>query len=255
VSDLLYEVRDRIALITFNRPEARNALSIETVALLAEASSAVKEDDQVLVAVITGAGTDAFCAGGDLGELLPALTDGHLEILVPEPTQRFFSNVYKPVIAAVNGHCLAGGFEILLGTDLRVASETATFGLPEVRWGLVPGAGTHVRLPAQAPWAIAMQLMLTGESIDARRAYEVGLVNELRPQAEALPRAIELAERIARNAPLAVQTAKEIAQRALGHERGFALEWALQHRVLMSQDAQEGPRAFVAGRRPQFEGR
>jgi enoyl-CoA hydratase len=255
VSDLLYEVRDRIALITLNRPKAHNALSIEAVILLADASRAVQEDDQVLVAVITGAGTDAFCAGGDLGELLPALTDGHLDILVPEPTQRFFSTVYKPVIAAVNGHCLAGGFEILLGTDLRVASETAKFGLAEVRWGLVPGAGTHVRLPAQVPWAIAMQLLLTGESIDARRAYDIGLVNEVCPQAEVLPRALELAERIASNAPLAVQTAKEIVHRALGHEQGFALEWALQHRVLNSQDAQEGPRAFMAGRRPHFEGR
>jgi enoyl-CoA hydratase len=255
MSDLLYEVHERIALITFNRPSAHNALSIEAVELLAEASRAIQEDDHVLAAVITGAGAEAFCAGGDLGELLPALTDGHLEILVPDPTQRFFSNVYKPVIAAVNGLCIAGGFEILLGTDLRVASETASFGLAEVRLGLVPGAGAHVRLPAQVPWAIAMQLLLTGETVDAQRAYEVGLVNELRPQAEVLPRAIELAERIASNAPLAVQTAKEIAQRALAHERGFALEWALQHRVLRSQDAQEGPRAFIAGRRPQFEGR
>ncbi|HEY1507709.1 MAG TPA: enoyl-CoA hydratase-related protein [Solirubrobacteraceae bacterium] len=255
MSDLLYEVHERIALITLNRPGAHNALSIETVELLAEASRAIQEDDRVLAAVITGAGDEAFCAGGDLAELLPALTDGHLEILVPEPTQRFFSNVYKPIIAAVNGLCIAGGFEILLGTDLRVASETASFGLAEVRWGLVPGAGAHVRLPAQVPWPIAMQLLLTGETIDAQRAYEVGLVNEIRPQAEALPRAIELAERIAVNGPLAVQTAKEIAQRALGHERGFALEWGLQHRVLNSQDAQEGPRAFIAGRRPQFEGR
>jgi enoyl-CoA hydratase len=255
MSDLLYEVHERIALVTFNRPSAHNALSLETVELLAEASRAIREDDDVLAAVITGAGTEAFCAGGDLAELLPALTGGHLEILVPEPTQRFFSTVYKPVIAAVNGLCIAGGLEILLGTDLRIASETASFGLAEVRWGLVPGAGAHVRLPAQVPWAIAMQLLLTGDTIDAQRAYEVGLVNEVRPQAEALPRAIDLAERIAGNAPVAVQTAKEIAQRALGHERGFALEWALQHRVLRSQDAQEGPRAFIAGRRPQFEGR
>jgi enoyl-CoA hydratase/carnithine racemase len=255
MSDLLYEVLDRVALITFNRPRAHNALSIEAVTLLAEASQSVQEDDQVLAAVITGAGTEAFCAGGDLGELLPELTDGHLDILVPEPRERFFSNVYKPVIAAVNGLCIAGGFEILLGTDLRVASETAKFGVAEVRWGLVPGAGAHVRLPAQVPWAIAMQLLLTGEPIDAQRAYDVGLVNEVCPPAAVLPRALELAERIARNAPLAVQTAKEIVHRSLGHERGFALEWALQQRVLSSQDAREGPRAFVAGRRPRFEGR
>jgi enoyl-CoA hydratase len=255
MSDLLYEVHDRIALITLNRPDARNALSIEAVELLAEASRAVREDDDVLAAVITGAGDQAFCAGGDLRELLPALTAGHLEIIVPEPTRRFFSDVYKPVIAAVNGLCIAGGFEILLGTDLRVADEDAVFGLAEVCWGLVPGGGSHVRLPAQVPWPVAMQLLLTGDTIDAHRAYEVGLVNEVRPRGEVLPRALELAARIARNGPLAVRTAKEIAVRALGHEPGFTLEWAMQDRVLRSRDAREGPRAFQSRRPPRFEGR
>ena len=255
MSDLLYEVRDRVALVTLNRPTAHNALSIEMVRLLAEASRRWREDDNVLAAVITGAGDAAFCAGGDLGELLPALTDGRLEIVLPEPTRRFFSDVYKPVIAAVNGLCIAGGFEILLGTDLRVATEASVFGVAEVRWGLVPGAGTHVRLPAQVPWPIAMQLLLTGDTIGARRAYEIGLINEIRSPAEVLPRAYELAERIARNGPLAVRTAKEIAVRALEHESRFALEWALQNRVLRSEDAKEGPRAFRERREPRFEGR
>jgi enoyl-CoA hydratase len=255
MSDLLYEVRNRVALITLNRPDAHNALSIEMVGLLAEASRDLLEDDEVLAAVITGAGGAAFCAGGDLGELLPALTDGQLDIVLPEPTRRFFSDVYKPVIAAVNGLCIAGGFEILLGTDLRVAAEGAAFGVAEVRWGLVPGAGTHVRLPAQVPWPIAMQLLLTGDTIDAGRAYEVGLINEIRSPGEVLPRAFELAERIARNGPLAVRTAKEIAVRALEDESRFALEWALQNRVLRSEDAKEGPRAFRERRKPQFQGR
>lgn len=255
MSDLIYEVHDRIALITLNRPDAHNALSIQAVELLAEASRTVRDDDGVLAAVITGAGSTAFCSGGDLAELLPAVTGGRLDILVPDPTRRFFSDVYKPVIAAVNGLCIAGGFEIMLGTDLRVAADDAVFGLAEVRWGLVPGAGTHVRLPAQVPWAIAMQLLLTGKPIDAARAYEVGLVNEVRPQPEVLPRALELAERIARNAPLAVRTAKEIAVRALAHEPGFALEYELQGPVLRSEDAREGPRAFRERRRPRFEGR
>jgi enoyl-CoA hydratase len=255
MSDLLYEVRDRVALITLNRPKAHNALSIEMVRLLAEVSCDLREDDEVLAAVITGAGDAAFCAGGDLGELLPALTDDQLEIVLPEPTQRFFSDVYKPVIAAVNGLCIAGGFEILLGTDLRIATEESMFGVAEVRWGLVPGAGTHVRLPAQVPWPIAMQLLLTGDAIGAQRAYEVGLINEIRSPVEVLPRAFELAELIARNGPLAVRTAKEIAVRALEHESRFALEWALQKRVLRSEDAKEGPRAFRERRKPKFEGR
>jgi enoyl-CoA hydratase len=255
MSDLLYEVRDRVALITLNRPKVHNALSIEMVGLLAETSRDLRDNDDVLAAIITGAGDTAFCAGGDLSELLPVLTDGQLEIVLPEPTRRFFSDVYKPVIAAVNGLCVAGGFEILLGTDLRVATEESVFGVTEVRWGLVPGAGTHVRLPAQVPWPIAMQLLLTGDTIGARRAYEVGLINEIRSPGEVLPRAFELAERIARNGPLAVRTAKEIAVRALEHESRFALEWGLQERVLRSEDAKEGPRAFAERRKPQFEGR
>jgi enoyl-CoA hydratase len=255
MSDLLYEVRDRVALITLNRPEVHNALSIEMVRLLADASRELHEDDDVLAAVITGAGDVAFCAGGDLGELLPAVTDGQLDILLPEPTRRFFSDVYKPIIAAVDGLCIAGGLEILLGTDLRIASEDSVFGVAEVRWGLVPGAGTHVRLPAQIPWPIAMQLLLTGDTIGARRAYEVGLINEIRPSAEVLQCAFDLAERISRNGPLAVRTAKEIAVRALGHESRFALEWGLQHRVLRSEDAREGPRAFQERRKPMFSGR
>jgi enoyl-CoA hydratase len=174
---------------------------------------------------------------------------------VPDPTKRFFSDVFKPVIAAVNGLCIGGGFEILLGTDLRVASSAASFGLGEVRWGHIPGAGSHVRLPSQVPWAIAMQLILTARPIDAARAYEVGLVNEIAEPGDVVERAMALAGQIARNAPLAVQTAKEIAVRALGHERGFQLERVLNERVANSDDAKEGPRAFTEKRPPEYTGR
>ncbi len=144
---------------------------------------------------------------------------------------------------------------MLQGTDLRIAVEHATFGLGEVRWGLIPTGGSHVRLPRQIPWAVAMELLLTGESIDARRAYEIGLVNRVVPANELMPTAIELAERICRNGPLAVRTAKEIAVRALEQESGFVLEKALGARVLASEDAVEGPRAFVEKRKPRFKGR
>jgi enoyl-CoA hydratase/carnithine racemase len=144
---------------------------------------------------------------------------------------------------------------MLLGTDLRIAADSAVFGLPEVRWGLIPGGGSHVRLPQQVPWAFAMQLLLTGDHVPASRAYEVGLVNEVLPPGRVLERALELARRLARNGPLAVSAAKEIAVRALGNEPRFALEYAINRQVLASHDAAEGPRAFLEKRDPEYLGR
>jgi enoyl-CoA hydratase len=253
--DVTYAVDGGIATITLDRPEAHNALTVHMVRRFAEAGAAAQADDGVRVVVVTGAGDRAFCAGGDLGELIPRLTAGELEILTPDPTKRFLSDVDKPVVAAVNGLCLAGGLELLLGTDLRIASAGAIFGLPEVRWGLVPGGGSHVRLPQQVPWAFAMQLLLTGDHVDARRAHEVGLVNEVLPPGEVLARARAIAGGIARNGPLAVRAAKEIAVRALANEPRFALEYALNARVVSSQDAREGPLAFVEKRDPIYQGR
>lgn len=254
--EVLYDVDGPVGVITLNRPAAANSLTARSLELLRELSAAAQRDDAVRALVVTGAGEHAFCTGGDLTELMPAVSgDGGLDLVVPDPSKRFLSDVFKPVVAAVNGLCIAGGLELMLGTDLRVAADTARFGLAEVRWGQIPGAGSHVRLPAQVPWAIAMQLLLTGEPIGAQRAYEVGLVNEVVAPAAVRDRAMEVAHAIARNAPLAVQTAKEIAVRALGHERGFALERALNERVTRSADAQEGLRAFADKRTPEFHGR
>lgn len=250
-----YTVDDAVATLTLDRPHAHNALTVRMLQELAAASDAAQRDDAVRAVVITGAGDRAFCAGGDLAELIPRLTAGELEILIPDPTKRFLSDVDKPVIAAVNGLCVAGGFEILLGTDLRITAETAVFGLPEVRWGLIPGGGTHVRLPQQVPWAFAMQLLLTGDHVSAQRAYEVGLVNEVVPAPEVLPRALHLAERLSRNGPLAVRAAKQIAVRALGNDARFVLEHAINQRVVASSDAREGPRAFTEKRDPSYTGK
>jgi enoyl-CoA hydratase len=222
---------------------------------LAQATEAARHDNEVRAIVLTGAGEMAFSAGGDLGELIPRLTKGELEILIPDPSKRFFSDVFLPVIAAVNGLCLAGGFEILLGTNIRIAAEHAVFGLPKVRWGLVPGGGTHVRLPQQVPWPIAMQLLLTGDHIDGQRAAAYGLVNEVVPAGQVFSRAMEVARAIARNAPVAVRTAKEIAVRALGNEPRFALELALNECVLRAEDALEGLRAFIEKRSPTYRNR
>jgi enoyl-CoA hydratase len=252
---LRYEVDGAIATIVLDRPERHNALTIDSVEALAACSREAQEDDAVRVIVLTGAGDRAFCVGGDLEEFLPRMTDGELSLLLPDPSKRFFSDVFKPVVAAVNGLCIGGGLELLLGTDIRVASEEAVFGLGETRWGVIPGAGAHVRLPGQIPWAIAMQLLLTAEPIGAQRAFEVGLVNELAAPADVLERAMAIAATIARNAPVAVQTAKEIAVRALAHEQAFALEYALNERVLRTEDAREGPRAFVEKREPRYRAR
>jgi enoyl-CoA hydratase len=251
---VLYERHGAVALISFNRPHKLNAFDIETLELFESRCRGAAEDDDVLAVVITGEGDRAFSAGGDLQELIPRISAGDFDV-VKDSTKRFLSDCFKPVVAAVNGICTAGGLEILLGTDIRIASERATFGLGEVRWGVVPGAGSHVRLPLQVPWAIAMQLLLTGDPIDARRAYEVGLVNEVVPHGTERERALALADRLTHNGPLAMRTAKEIAVRALDLEPGFVVEHALTGRVMRSEDAKEGPRAFIERRPPEFTGR
>ncbi len=251
---ILYEKRDHIAIVTINRPEVMNSLTREMLTGLDAAFEDFNAEPELWVAILTGAGRKAFSAGMDLKEAIPLITSGD-EMGYEDHTKRQFSDVFKPIIAAVNGHCVAGGMEMLQGTDLRIAAEHATFGLGEVRWGIIPTGGSHVRLPRQIPWAVAMELLLTGEPIDARRAYDIGLVNRVVPFDDLLPSALELAEKICKNGPLAVQTAKEIAVRSLAQESGFVLEKALGARVLQSEDAREGPRAFTEKRPPRFTGR
>src|SRR3972149_5693953 len=187
------------------------------------------------VAVVTAAGDKSFSSGMDLKEAIPLLQSGD-ELGYEDHTKRPFSDVFKPIIAAVNGFCIAGGMEFLQGTDLRIAAEHATFGLGEVRWGIIPTGGSHVRLPRQIPWAVAMELLLTGRSLDARRAPDLGLVNKVVPLDQLMPTALKWAETICKNGPLAVRTAKEIAVRAFGLEAGFVLEKALGARVMNSED-------------------
>ncbi len=253
-STVLFEKREHVAIVTINRPEAMNALTKEMLLGIDRAFAEIERDDDLWVSILTAAGDKAFCCGMDLKEAIPAMTGGD-SLGYDDPTKRQFTDVFKPIIAAINGLCIAGGLETILHTDLRIASENARFGLGEVRWGLVPAGGSHVRLPQQVPWAIAMQLLLTGETIDARRAYEAGLVNEVVPRERLLPCALDWAAKICRNGPLAVRTAKEIAVRALGLERGFVLEKALAAKVFASEDAREGPQAFAEKRPPRFKGR
>jgi len=249
-----YEVSDRVAVVTVDRPDAMNSLTKEMLGALDAVFADFNADDDLWVAILTAAGDRAFCTGMDLKEAIPLLTSGD-ELGYEDHTKRQFSDVFKPIIGAVNGHCIAGGMEMLVGTDIRVAAEHATFGLGEVRWGLVPAGGSHIRVPRQIPWAVAMELLLTGDPIDAQRAYEIGLVNRVVPSEELMPTALDIAARICRNGPLAVRTSKQIAVRALGLEQGFVLEKALAAKVFSSEDAKEGPQAFKEKRPPEFKGR
>jgi len=253
-STMLYEKRDRIAIVTINRPEAMNAFTPEMLHAMDAAFAEFNSDPDVWVAILTAAGEKSFCTGMDLKAAIPMMQTGD-ELGYTDHTKRPFSDVFKPIIAAINGYCIAGGMEFLQGTDLRIAAEHATFGLGEVRWGIIPTGGSHIRLPRQIPWAVAMELLLMGRPISAKRAYDIGLVNEVVPADQLMPTALKWAETICKNGPLAVRTAKEIAVRALSLEPGFVLEKAIGARVFASEDAKEGPRAFAEKRAPRFIGR
>jgi len=264
---LRYDKHAGIATITFDRPEARNALTPEMICRLADAFMDFAADDDLRVAILTGSGDKAFCAGGDLGLTLPLMTGARAPAddwdrrVIDDPRVAAASQLRgfaldKPVIAAVNGACLAAGTELLLATDIRVASERATFGLPEVTRGLVPFAGSMVRLPRQIAWSQAMELMLTGATITAQEAHRIGLVNHVVAAADLMAKAGEIAQRIARNGPLAVRAIKRtaLATSGIDLDAAYRLEDAAWHTVLASDDAKEGPRAFIEKRPPRFTG-
>ena len=262
---LLLSAQDNVATITFNRPEARNALTPEMLCRFADALEACDADSSVRAIILTGAGDQAFCAGGDLAQTLPLLTGARSSVddwdrrVLKEPAVAGMLGLHidKPVIAAINGFCLAAGMELMLATDIRIAAAHASFGLPEVRHGLIPFAGALARLPRQIPHCVAMEIVLGGAPIGAAEAYRVGLVNHLMPGAEVLARATEIARRIARNGPVAVRHAKRTMNAASGRplEEGLALEQDSKQAVLATQDAREGPRAFMEKRPPCFTGR
>jgi enoyl-CoA hydratase len=259
VSKVLYDTKGSIARITINRPEAMNAFDLETAGLIGERLRQFDGDPALRVAIITGAGDKAFCAGADLKKMHGGSHAGGIEELWDLDRQNRLGqrlHVVKPVIAAINGYCLAGGLEFALGCDLRIASTNASFGCPEVRWSILHGFGA-MRLPHTVGMSMAMEMLLTGERIDARRAYEIGLVSRLVEPAALLTTAEQMAERISQNGPLAIRVTKELAWRGL-HEhpddmlRFYAAVTALIHET---EDAKEGPRAFSEKRTPQFKNR
>ncbi|MBX3093751.1 MAG: enoyl-CoA hydratase/isomerase family protein [Cryobacterium sp.] len=255
---IVYEVREKVAVITLNNPDRYNAVTPEMRTGIRAAFAEANADDDVWVILFQAVGDKAFCAGADLGSTVKNLTatpETQLREVVPDPTKRHFSDVFKPIIAAVNGICTAGGLEMLQGTDIRIASENARFGLGEVKWGIVPLGGSHVRLPRQIPWAVAMELLLTGDMIGAERAREIGLVNEVVPIDQVRERAFELAVRLTKNGPLALRTAKESVVRSLALDAAFANDFYTAQRVFYSEDAKEGPAAFKEKRDPQYKNR
>lgn len=256
---ILFERRGRVAVVTINRPDAMNAIDPETNAELESAWQDFERDPELLVGVLTGAGDRAFSAGADLKTLIPLQREQARRREAPEwnfggITRGARSS--KPIVAAVNGHCLAGGLEMALACDIRLCSPNATFGLAEVRWAIIPGAGGTQRLPRAVPLGLALEMILSGNSIDAGEALRVGLVNRVVPLPDLVSEAVRLAETIASRGPLAVRAAKRAVLEGLnlGIEAGLELEAELFEQLMHTEDAVEGPRAFAEKRPPRFRG-
>lgn len=259
-----FECVGTVAILTIDRQSVHNAIDSETSQALIEAWIRFRDADELRVAILTGAGERAFCAGADLrgvGDFYRKLTSAErLRRAALTPGLGGITRnlvIDKPILAAVNGYCLAGGLEVALACDLRLASENATFGLPEVTRGIVPGAGGTQRLPRLIGPERALDLILTGRRIDAREAERLGLVTRVVPLADLRDEALSLAQSIAENAPLAVRAAKAAVWHGLDLplEEGLRLEQLLAEPVRQSEDAQEGPRAFLEKRKPEFKGR
>ena len=256
-----------VVTLTMNRPEAKNAINPEMLCRMADAWDMVDADDDIRVAVLTGTG-DAFCAGADLDKLVGAMLRGQppadeFEKRCREDPNVIFKGLLrsrllaKPLIAAIEGPCIAGGTEILQATDIRVAAESATFGISEVRWGLFPMGGSTVRLRRQIPFTKAMEILLTGDHFPAQEALRIGLIGRVVPDGQALATAREIASRIAANGPLAVRKVKQSVMETESLPEGEAMqvETRIGAEVFASEDAREGPKAFKEKRTPRFKGR
>jgi enoyl-CoA hydratase len=253
--ELVVEPRDAVLVVRINRPDARNALTPYVITGIAEAVALAERDPELRAVVITGTGERAFCAGMDLR----AFASGDQIALDDRVMQRFFAllegRVTVPVIGAANGTAVGGGLELLLGCDVVVASSEAKFGLPEVKRGLLP-AGSGYLLGTRVPLGIALEMALTGETIDADRAYALGLVNAVVPPAGVLDAALGYAERIAANGPLGVAAMKELLRLGVSDpERAARRLHEVQPVIFGSEDAKEGALAFVERRTPVFRGR
>jgi len=265
---LLVERRDDgVMILTMNRPAQKNALSPEMLVRLNEAWHEFRDSSELRVAILTGVGDTDFCAGGDLKLTMPLMTGarqpesewdhrlmGNLKQFTDAILRGF--ELYKPVIAAVNGNALGGGTEMTNACDIRVASDNAVFGTPEAKVGLLPGGGSITRLPRQIPYAKMMEILLIGDPFSAQEALDMGFVNAVVPRAQLLDKALEYAAKLADNGPLAVRKIKEgvIRSSGLPMDQALAIEDEVSAVVMTSKDAREGPRAFAEKRKPRFVG-
>jgi enoyl-CoA hydratase len=253
----LVERRGHVLIVTMNRPAARNALSGPMMELMRQAWDTVDGDPGIRVCVLTGAG-GAFCAGADLKAMTSShpgdrFKGGDLDVSVIEPLLKG-RRLSKPLIAAVEGPAVAGGTEILQACDIRVAGASARFGVSEARWGLFPLGGSAVRLTRQIPYTVAADLLLTGRHITAAEALSIGLIGHVVPDGQALTKALEIAETVAANGPVAVRAILRVIRETEGmaENEAFALEAKVGMAVFASEDAKEGPRAFAEKRQPRF---
>ncbi len=259
-ADAIIEQRGHTLILTLNRPEARNALSTEMMEIMVQAWDRVDSDDDIRCCILTGAG-GYFCAGMDLKTATKkppgdSFKDGSYD---PSRIDALLKGrrLTKPLIAAVEGPAIAGGTEILQGTDIRVAGQSAKFGISEAKWSLYPMGGSAVRLVRQIPYTVACDLLLTGRHITAGEAKEIGLIGYLVPDGEALTKALEIAEVISNNGPLAVQAILRSIRETEGmpENEAFKIDTQLGISVFLSDDAKEGPRAFAEKRTPHFQNR
>ncbi len=255
--NIIYEKKDAVAVLTINREQALNAIDAQTSSEMYRAWEDFRDDDNLRVAILTGVGQKSFSTGMDL--VATAKGENQFEGGRPVPFGGFTKRmpIYKPIIAAINGFCLAGGMELALTCDIRICSPDARFGLPEVRWAIMPGAGGTQRMPRAIPQAWANYLILTAEQIDAETAMRIGLVSHVVPKDELMDRAWQIANVICERGPLAVRAAKESINRGLDMplDNGLAFEDLLLGKLMATQDAKEGPRAFAEKRKPDYKGR
>lgn len=253
---VLYRKEGYKAYITFNRPEAMNSMTPEGFGMIGHYFLKAQDDSDVRVIILTGTGDKAFCSGADLKETIPLIMEGKID---PEKTDAAMlknTPVWKPIISAVNGFCLAGGTEILQATDIRIACEEARFGLPEPKWSIMAAAGSLVRLVRQIPYCRAMEILLTGEQLSAQEAKEIGLINKVVPREKLMEEVERYADIICKNGPIAVQSTKKAVLRLMNlpMDLGFREEWSYSQAAFKSNDSKEGIRAFIEKRAPEFKG-